>query len=327
MKLLGWFDGYLAKPVKKQRLFEVLDRALTNSGELETVEELEPADEEGPAESAVIENPRRQSLSEGDRQKGRVLVAEDHEVNQRLFKTILENIGFLVDVAANGKLAVEAAEKTNYDIIFMDVQMPEMNGYEATERIRATGVETPIVAVTASAIKSELDRCRTVGMSDVLTKPFKKRDLLPVLDKWLGAKVAGSGSTQQSTSSDGEEPDERAVFDYQEAVNTFLGNRPVVEKVFFAYVEKISAQLPELRSAAESRDLEIVRQIGHSIKGGGWNLGVKRVGDIGEEIETAGREGAAERVPELIVRLEEGVEELRRVGKRVFPTVPLGGNA
>ncbi|HUX21054.1 MAG TPA: response regulator, partial [Spirochaetia bacterium] len=181
MKLLGWFDGYLTKPVKKLHLFEALDRALNDQTDLEGVEELEPAEDDRLASSpqGVAE------AAEGRARSGYALVAEDHEVNQQLFKTILENIGFRVDIAANGRIAVEATEKNTYDIIFMDVQMPEMNGYEATERIRANGIDVPIVAVTASAIKGELERCTAVGMSDVLTKPFKKRDLLPMLDKWL----------------------------------------------------------------------------------------------------------------------------------------------
>jgi CheY-like chemotaxis protein len=325
MKLLGWFDGYLTKPVKKLHLFEALDRALNAQTDLEGVEELEPAEDEQSASRLHSSGEPAQSVSENVARSGYALVAEDHEVNQHLFKTILENIGFRVDIAANGRFAVEATEKNAYDIIFMDVQMPEMNGYEATERIRANGIDVPIVAVTASAIKGELDRCIAVGMSDVLTKPFKKRDLLPVLDKWLTHRtsVPSAADSPEPAKRSGGLPvapivDERTIFDYDEAVETFMGNRPVVEKVFNAYIDRVAAQIKELADASTANDMEAVRQIGHSIKGGGWNLEIKRLGDLGAEIESAGREGESDRVPVLITRLEAGLEELKGVGDKLF---------
>ncbi len=331
MKLLGWFDGYLTKPVKKLHLFEAIDFSLSDQRELEPVEELEPAEEEtstsraGAQAGATADDERKRA--------GHVLVAEDHEVNQQLFKTILENIGLEVDIAANGRLAVDATGKATYDIIFMDVQMPEMNGYEATEKMRELGIDVPIIAVTASAVRGERERCIASGMSDILAKPFKKRDLLPVLDKWLtpreerGEEGHRAVSTIDSSASGGapevEEShgDLRGVFDYEEAVSTFMGNRQVVEKVFRAYLDKVATQVDALRSAADSGDMESARQIGHSIKGGGWNLEIKKVGDIGAEIEAAGRDGKPRSLPGLLKRLEAGLDELRAAGRDIFSSV------
>ena len=170
MKLLNWFDGYLHKPIKKKIFFSEIVNVLNKSDEIieeiSSVEEIEELEEL--VEEAVVAN---------------ILVAEDHVVNQVLFKTILKNIGHNVDIANNGLEAVEAVKSNSYDIIFMDVQMPEMNGYEATIEIRKLGSKIPIVAVTASAIKGEKEKCISVGMTDFLSKPFKKKDLIPVLDK------------------------------------------------------------------------------------------------------------------------------------------------
>ena len=174
MKLLGWFDGYLTKPLKRAALYSVISRALSSAEELEPIELDEEQSQEG--------------LAGANRT---VLVAEDHEVNQRLFRTILENLGFTVRLASNGREAVEGMDDT-VRIVFMDVQMPEMKGYEATEHIREAGFETPIIAVTASAIKGEREKALQIGMSDFLTKPFRKKDLEPLLGKWLVRSATSS---------------------------------------------------------------------------------------------------------------------------------------
>ncbi len=184
MKLLNWFEGYLNKPVKKGKLFEQLFKTFNKD---------EESDEFGPEEDAEELVELVEEIT-----GGRMLVAEDHEVNQQLFKTILQNLGHEVHLAANGKEAVNSVKGISYDIIFMDVQMPEMNGYEATEEIRRLGIKTPIIAVTASALRGEEAKSLEVGMNDFLVKPFKKRDLVPVLDKWMqegrAAKENGAAS-------------------------------------------------------------------------------------------------------------------------------------
>ena len=150
MKLLNWFSGYLNKPLKKEQLFSVF-AGMEKPGTDEEAAELLPVDDVEPA--------------------GRVkaLVAEDHEVNQQLFRSILQNLGCDVILASNGIEAVQQAGRTVPDIVFMDCQMPEMNGYEATVEIRKLGLNMPIIAVTASAIKGEKEkwsRVRNVGLSD-----------------------------------------------------------------------------------------------------------------------------------------------------------------
>ncbi|HAK46794.1 MAG TPA: hybrid sensor histidine kinase/response regulator, partial [Spirochaeta sp.] len=171
MKLLNWFAGYLNKPLRKDQLYSVFAGMSRDEVDDEPTELL-PVDD---GDSKLL-----------------VLVAEDHEVNQHLFKSILENLGCDVILAENGLEAVEQSEENSPDIIFMDCQMPEMNGYEATEEIRRRGHNMPIVAVTASAIKGERDKCIACGMSDFLTKPFKKKDIQPVLLKWKGLNHDGS---------------------------------------------------------------------------------------------------------------------------------------
>ncbi|MBN2050660.1 MAG: response regulator, partial [Spirochaetales bacterium] len=278
---------------------EVFDAFLKVSGsdmDLEAVEELEEIEEEVSAAASPV--------------KGRVLVAEDHQVNQMLFKTILEHEGYTVEVASNGKEALEAVKQDSYQVIFMDVQMPEMNGYEASTAIRNLGIKTPIIAVTASAIKGEREKCFEVGMNDFLTKPFKKQDILPVLDRWTGEK--GEAPVDEIAELESI-PEDMVVFDYDEAVNTFMGNEGVVKKVLASYLDKVENQLVLLRQALEKKDLETLRMEAHSIKGSGYNLQAQEIGKKAEKLEHAARDGDLESCPEFIHEVDQAFQRLKKI--------------
>jgi CheY-like chemotaxis protein len=114
----------------------------------------------------------------------RVLLAEDNLINQRLETRLLQREGCQVDVATNGREAVKKAIAFNYDLIFMDCQMPEMDGLESAAAIRSLRVKTPIVALTANAMPGDRARCMTAGMDDYISKPVKVAELRRVLDRW-----------------------------------------------------------------------------------------------------------------------------------------------
>ena len=283
MKLLNWFEGYIQKPVKKSDLFDTLSRSLVGPEELEPLEEITDDDEETFSFSGIAQP---------------VLVAEDHEVNQQLFRSILKNLGIPVVVASNGIEAVELARKGT-DLIFMDVQMPEMNGYEATEKIRSLGIEVPIIAVTASAVKGEREHALEIGMTDFLSKPFKRQDLIPVLKKWLtagavpvGAGPAGAAPAEIAPAdlAPADVPEE-SIFDVGEAVDTFMGDRGMVQELAATLREKAAGCIEEIREALEAGDLERVRAAAHAVKGSSLNLSVSRMGHTAAELETAAKEG------------------------------------
>jgi CheY-like chemotaxis protein len=124
----------------------------------------------------------------------RILIAEDNRVNQRVATRMLERLGFRPDAVANGLEAVAACKRVPYDLVLMDCQMPEMDGYEATRRIRAGRVrgEPVIVALTANAMKGDAERCRESGMHDYLAKPVTLPALVATLERWLAAKPAAA---------------------------------------------------------------------------------------------------------------------------------------
>lgn len=314
MKLLNWFDGYIQKPLKKDDFFDVLLRALSGAEELEPLEELQ--EEEELVSFSGLSRP--------------VLVAEDHEVNQQLFMAILRNLGIPVIVASNGLEAVELA-KEGTDLIFMDVQMPEMNGYEATKKIRSLGIDVPIIAVTASAIKGEREQALEIGMTDFLTKPFKRQDLIPVLRKWLStdggrpqnragttdavARIentapADTGHPQDSTVPEDLEEltdqtpadvDEREIFDFEEAVDTFMGNRDMVRELVNTLRERAAACIAGISAALSAGDAQEVRAQAHAIKGSSLNLSAARMGNTAAQLE---QEASEERLVDAAATFE-----------------------
>ena len=179
------FGAYLTKPIRKNQLYEGLTILM---GEIEEPVVVDPA--------PLV---TRHVLKDRQRQKNvRILVADDHRVNQELAVLMLERLGYRADVVANGSEAVEAWGRISYSLIFMDCQMPEMDGYEATRSIREMESErrdtsnerpglphVPIIAMTANAMQGDRDKCLEAGMDDYISKPVKPQQLAEILDKWL----------------------------------------------------------------------------------------------------------------------------------------------
>jgi len=115
-----------------------------------------------------------------------ILLAEDNKINQKLIAAILKKAGHKLDIVENGKAAVESAKTGVYDLVLMDIQMPEMNGLDATKAIREAGIlELPVIAMTASAFEKDRKMCREAGMNDFISKPLKQAELLQVISKWI----------------------------------------------------------------------------------------------------------------------------------------------
>ncbi len=165
------FAACITKPVRPSLLFDTLSTAWgeRTAGETERVRA-----GNGAAGSA-----------DGHFTPCRVLVAEDNAVNQKVARAMLERLGCHVDLVANGREAVEMASRLPYDLIFMDCQMPEMDGYEATRRLRSLGAAPPIIAMTANAMPGDRELCLEAGMSDYIAKPLRVDDLMRLLTRWV----------------------------------------------------------------------------------------------------------------------------------------------
>jgi len=175
------FDGFLSKPIHRDKLFQMTVRLL---GEINANTQ---------STAGIRENIMTQySLLEGMKHSIHILLAEDNPVNQKLAKIMLTKAGYQVEVANNGKEVVEkyTASPEDFDLIFMDVQMPKMDGLEATKEIRQRGFDSiPIVSMTAHAMKGDREMCLEAGMNDYITKPIKREIVFEVLEKWVFGRV------------------------------------------------------------------------------------------------------------------------------------------
>ena len=188
------FDGYLIKPIRQKTLMREL--AATGAPKVspdETGQDA-PSSQDNKCDEAVDRaaaepkpNPQPSpQLSHGDRRLS-ILLAEDNKINAVLATTLIERAGHEVDVAVNGAEALKAVQKTAYDLVFMDLHMPKMDGLEATRQIRAldgAAAHVPIIALTANASPADSQKCHNAGMDDFLSKPFEPKDLHAVLEKW-----------------------------------------------------------------------------------------------------------------------------------------------
>jgi CheY-like chemotaxis protein len=164
-------DGILLKPVKESYLVRSLQKLFSPDGAGQAVQETAPM-------VAGVSAPGR----------GRILLAEDNLVNQKVAALTLGKLGYEVDIVANGRAAIEALGMHLYDLVLMDCQMPEMDGFEATRAIRAGSASwnrIPIVALTANALPGEREKCLAVGMNGYLTKPFNRDVLTKLLNEWV----------------------------------------------------------------------------------------------------------------------------------------------
>jgi CheY-like chemotaxis protein len=171
------FDGFLSKPVRREKLYKVLE-------EIIGVRSKSREQKAGGEKERIV---TQYSVNEKMKHSVRILLAEDNPVNQKLVKLMLSKGGYHVEVANTGKEAVEKyiTSPEDFDLIFMDIQMPEMDGLEATKAIRKREDEIPIVAMTANAMKGDMEKCLNVGMDDYMTKPIKRDLVFEMIKKWV----------------------------------------------------------------------------------------------------------------------------------------------
>jgi two-component system, sensor histidine kinase and response regulator len=276
----------LTKPVRQSELFNALREAMG----------LQVADAPNNAAGAAQV---RQLL-------GKVLLAEDNETNQIVAVAWLQSVGLEATVVANGVEAVAAATKEKYDLILMDCQMPEMDGFEATNRIRAleeTGrARTTIVALTANALKEDRQRCLDAGMDDYLPKPYTGAEVQKVLSKWLKAapitEVPASIATEIAKTAPqvlatNNKQEEQAAIDMTvlQSIAKMVptGGSSLVERLVQTYLREAGEGMVKLEHALGALDASAVARVAHGLKSSTLNVGARSLGELFKEIETLAR--------------------------------------
>ena len=221
----------------------------------------------------------------------RVLLAEDNRVSQLVALNLMQRMGVRADAVANGAEALAALELTPYDVILMDVEMPEMDGFEATavvrERERGGGRRIPIIAMTAHALLEDRQRCLAAGMDDYVSKPIDRRKLEEALLRW-----APRGETQAATRDEpgpaagGTDEDPRFPDLEEDRLEDVCGHDPTLElEVIQLFLESTRESLRGMRAALEAGDATLLRGLAHGLKGGSRTLGAAALGELAQEIE------------------------------------------
>ncbi len=294
------FSAYLPKPVRQSDLFECIREVIAG-----------PKSDERQRKIVT-----RHSIRELKCRQARVLLAEDNQTNQQVALAILKKLGITGFATNNGKEAVKELETGSYDLVLMDVQMPEMDGIEATRIIRDPGSSTlnheiPIIAMTAHAMGSDKDRCLEAGMNDYLTKPIDSKALADTLNKWLPEKV----SVEEKMEIAKAQPDPE-IFDREGIMERVLGDEELAKELINSFLEDTPAQLKNLKAMIEAGDVSDVERLAHSIKGASANLGGEVLRSAAYGVEKAAKAGNLDSARELMPELERQFGLLREAMRR-----------
>ena len=280
-------SAYLTKPVKQSELFDVIVNVISEPD----VETRKP--------------PRKPRARRGGLH---VLLAEDNEVNQLVATRILEKLGHRVTVVSSGRQAVSALQSGTFDIIAMDVQMPEMDGLEATAEIRrgerTTGMHIPIIAMTAHAMKGDRERCLEAGMDGYTSKPIRITELEQAI-----ATVLPKSSMRVRPSRNN--PAEQ-VIDQAALLNGVDGNRRLLNQIVRLFLADYPRRVAEIKNAIHSGDANALARAAHALKGSVGNFAAKNTISVLQRLETMGRNQELNAAGEEFVALES---ELAHVSK------------
>jgi len=273
------FAAYLTKPVRTRELIDCLHRALSHDAQ-DWHMHSQPIITRG----MLIATETKRCYS------GRVLLVEDNEINQRVAQRFLERLGCDVDVVGDGARAVEAYEPGRYALVLMDMQMPVMDGIEATRRIRALegdGPRTPIVALTANAMMGTLERCLDAGMDDYLTKPLDISRLQNVLDRFMG-----NATNRSSKDSQGVMRAATADVAVRARLKEVAGDDvEFMAELIEAFLQSGAETLEELDAALAAGNTDGIARAAHKLKGACANLRIDGLAQMTFELEERAREG------------------------------------
>jgi len=254
---------------------------------------------------------------------GTALVAEDSKTNQLLAKLLLEQMGLEVTVVEDGRQAVEQALADEFDIIFMDIEMPRMNGYEATSALRAKGLTTPIVALTAHAMDGDDKKCYAAGCSDYLTKPIDRKMLGQILHKYLSRRQEGQGEKIDSTGPPASEPvrhfskpsiseadsQTECPVDWQSLLD-MCGDEDVIRQTTQMFLSDGPRCIISIRNAIKASNPKHVRMYAHGLKAAAQQVSATRLAEKAYHLECAAREKDLGSVPLIFEEVRQEYENL-----------------
>jgi len=243
-----------------------------------------------------------------------ILVAEDNTVNQKIAVRMLSKLGLRADVVANGTEAVAAVRRIPYTAILMDCQMPEMDGFEATSRIRCSereGTRIPIVAMTAHALKGDREKCLAAGMDDYLAKPIKLEDLGRVIKTWVEPAANRAAQVNATPSLARGNLDAEILNSYRELTNE--GDNDFLNEVIDIFLENTPPLIHDLKNAVHAGDTRVFQKLAHKLKGSSSNLGALSMAKLCEGLERLGLQSKVDGSTQIMSELESEFQHVRRL--------------
>jgi CheY-like chemotaxis protein len=322
------FSHYLTKPVKHLQL---LNSLLTVLGVVSDKTDSHP--------SAEFENGEfvQGILDKEQKKRIRILLAEDNVVNQRLAVRMLEKSGYRADTVSNGKEAVEVLKSIPYDLVLMDVNMPEMDGFEATRIIRDPNSKCrnhhiPIIAITAHAMQGDREKCLALGMNDYISKPVQREELFKAIERIYLKKLVRTSlddsqnletkpnqkSSQLAHITDTNQqdvPDLNAhdIFDKEKLLEGIDHDEEFCKEMLDIYIQDTTEKLERLREAIKNEDAFNIEQDAHSVKGSSANIFAYEMQRVAYEMEKAGKTNNMNFARNLMTELEHQFEVFRKI--------------
>jgi PAS domain S-box-containing protein len=293
-------SAYLTKPIRQSALLDAIVTSLGSSA--------------GPAVAAVAEDEYPGADHDKDRRPLRLLLAEDNAVNQRLAVRLLGKRGHHVVVAENGREALEALQRECFDAVLMDVQMPEIDGFEATGVIRAretaTGGRLPIIAMTAHSLKGDRQRCLEAGMDAYVSKPLRPQELFEVLASVVprppDAGAAAAVETVIATATDA-----AATFNRAAALERMDGDVALMKELVGLFLGECPKWMAEIHDAVAGRDAAKLQRAAHTLKGSVGNFGADEASEAARRLEAVGRVQDWGQVEDACAALEAAIDRLK----------------
>jgi PAS domain S-box-containing protein len=305
-------DAYVTKPLKRAALFDSLRSVLSDDDAGVSMDATLVALKRTPAAAAPMAG---LSL--------RILIAEDNEVNQKVALHQLKKLGFSADAVANGKAALAALRQQDYDLVFMDCQMPELDGYEATARLRkieAGKRRTWIVAMTANTLEGDREKCFAAGMDDYVAKPVKTNDMLGALSRYVQrtdqVPAAEAAAPAEQPAAQGPAVDATALASFREMDD---GEGRVLDQLIAAFLDNTPKVIADANRALEQRAALQVARCAHSLKGSCSNFGASAMRDACQRLEILAGTGNLAGAPEMLSQIQSEFERVHAALERERP--------
>ena len=303
-------SGFLTKPLTHSTLHDALMSAMGHK----VIDDNRSSNRQGEGDSAIAKL-----------RGARVLLVEDNEINKELALELLTSNGILVEVASNGREALDILQQNDFDGVLMDCQMPVMDGYEATRRLRTQErfKELPVLAMTANAMAGDREKVMEVGMNDHISKPINVREMFAIMAKWItpSEPLRESAGSHQSVNSETIEIPQLPGIDTAAGLTTCQGNRKLYQKLLIKFRHGEADFVEQFREAQQSGDPQAATRCAHTLKGVAGNIAASEVQKAAEALEFACKENKpADEIERLIESVSQALSPVLAGLERITET-------